>query len=72
MKSLLTLLAIAFTTTAAYTHPGKTDANGWHTDSKTGQRHQHPKPDAKKDEAKKPAVKKPDAPAKKAAPKKKN
>lgn len=58
MKTSLILLALAFITTAAFAHPGKTDAKGWHTDSKTGKRHQHPKP-AKKDEAKKPESKKP-------------
>lgn len=53
MKTTLLLIAIAFTTTAAFTHPGKTDAKGGHTDSKTGKYHLHKKPDAKKDEPKK-------------------
>lgn len=73
MQRTLLLLALTFTATAAFTHPGKTDSNGWHTDTKTGLRHQHPKPDAKKEEPKKPASKpdpKKEAP-KKEAPKKK-
>jgi hypothetical protein len=70
MKQLLILLVACFTATAAFTHPGATDKNGWHTDSKTGKRHQHPKPAAKKDEAKKPEPKK-NAPKKTAPTKKK-
>jgi hypothetical protein len=62
MKTALLLLStLVFTTAAVLAHPGKTDAKGWHTDSKTGERHQHAKPDAKKPEAKKPVVKKPEA-----------
>ena len=37
------LLALAFATTAAFAHPGKTDAKGGHTDSKTGKYHVHKK-----------------------------
>ena len=70
MKQLLILLVATFTTTAAFTHPGATDKNGWHTDSKTGKRHQHPKPEAKKEEPKKPEPKK-STPKKPVTPKKK-
>ena len=56
--AFLILSALAFTSAAVLAHPGKTDAKGWHTDSKTGERHQHAKPDAKKGEAKKAEPKK--------------
>ena len=57
MKTILLLIALAFTATAAFPHPGKTDAKGGHTDASTGKYHLHKKPDAKKD-AKKDAPKK--------------
>lgn len=65
------ILALAFATTAAFSHPGKTDAKGGHTDSKTGKYHLHTKPEAKKDEAKKPETKKGETPKKAETPKKK-
>jgi hypothetical protein len=47
MHRLLILLALTFTLTTAHSHPGNTDAKGWHVDKETGKRHQHPKPEAK-------------------------
>ena len=43
-KAMSVLLIIsACACSAAQSHSGGTDANGWHTNSKTGKRHQHPK-----------------------------
>jgi len=59
MKQILVLLISASFTAAAIAHPGKTDAKGGHTDSKTGKYHVHKKEDApKKAEPKKGEVKK--------------
>ena len=51
--AFLTLSALVLIPAAVLAHPGKPDTKGWHTDSKTGERHQHAKPDAKKGAAKK-------------------
>ncbi len=59
MKHSAILLVIAFAATSVFAHPGKTDAKGGHTDSKTGKYHVHKKPDAK------PEPKKPETPKKK-------
>ncbi len=58
MKNIFIPLAITFSATSALAHPGKTDAKGGHTDSKTGRYHIHKKPDAKADAPKKDAPKK--------------
>lgn len=62
MKTIITLLSVTFAATAAFCHPGKTDAKGGHTDSKTGKYHLHTKDGDKKDAAKKGEAKKPAAP----------
>jgi hypothetical protein len=58
MNKILLLLALSFTTTVAFAHPGNTDAKGGHVDKETGKYHVHKKPDAKKDEPKKDEAKK--------------
>lgn len=58
MKHILTLLAVAIFISSAGAHPGKTDKNGGHIDSKTGKYHTHKKEDVKKEPAKKGEVKK--------------
>jgi len=65
MKTILLFLAAIFTTSAALSHPGKTDAKGGHTDANTGKYHLHTKPEAKKETPKKPAAKKGEAKKKK-------
>ena len=62
MQHTILILALAFATTAAFAHPGKTDAKGGHVDSKTGKYHMHKKPEPPK---------KAEAPKKTAPPKKK-
>lgn len=41
MKHLLLIIAILFTTNAAFAHSGGTDKDGCHTNHKTGGRHCH-------------------------------
>lgn len=45
--TILSLTALCFIATAS-AHPGKTDKNGGHKDSKTGEYHVHKKPEPPK------------------------
>lgn len=53
MKPILIILALTFSTTAAFPHPGRTDSKGGH--KQNGKYHLHKKPadPAKKDAPKK-------------------